>query len=41
VLQPFDAEKMTAREVSTRVNNSAYDARDVLEAPPDQPTLGF
>jgi putative SOS response-associated peptidase YedK len=33
ILRPFDAELMTAREVSSRVNNANYDAADVLEAP--------
>jgi putative SOS response-associated peptidase YedK len=42
VLQPYDAAKMLARDASTRLNNAAYDAPDVLvDDDPVQQSLGF
>jgi putative SOS response-associated peptidase YedK len=41
LLKPYDAKAMTARDVSMRVNNAKYDAPDVLQADPPQPTLGL
>jgi len=39
LLQPYDAKMMTARNVSTRLNNARYDAPDVLVCDPTQGTL--
>jgi putative SOS response-associated peptidase YedK len=42
VLQPYDATRMRARDVSTRLNNAGYDAPDVLQDDdPVQQSLGF
>lgn len=33
ILRPFDADEMTVREVSPRLNNANYDSADVMEPP--------
>jgi putative SOS response-associated peptidase YedK len=41
LLRPFPAEQMVAWKVDRAVGNVRNDTAQLLESPPDEPTLGF